>query len=66
MTKASLIQSCFNPRSRVGSDLRSPFNFFVNALFQSTLPRGERRNQQGRAAMCVRFNPRSRVGSDRI
>ena len=34
----------FNPRSREGSDRRSPCLFRTRSRFQSTLPRGERRN----------------------
>ena len=34
--------SCFNPRSRVGSDRYSPTSLAYCSLFQSTLPRGER------------------------
>ena len=34
------------------------------SLFQSTLPRGERRNTQPRSAERRNFNPRSREGSD--
>ncbi len=35
----------FNPRSRVGSDGPDPLDVYTRALFQSTLPRGERRVQ---------------------
>ena len=36
---------CFNPRSRVGSDVNMSFMLDPISLFQSTLPRGERLNQ---------------------
>ena len=55
----------FNPRSREGSDQNSDFEEAVKFLFQSTLPRGERRRCYfRRAAWGNYFNPRSREGSD--
>ena len=36
----------------------------INAIFQSTLPRGERPEQQAQSAREYHFNPRSREGSD--
>ena len=55
----------FNPRSREGSDTnQSGFNY-LDKLFQSTLPRRERRKRFEK--VCTRqsnFNPRSREGSD--
>ena len=55
----------FNPCSREGSD---PSRFPVSCkhiLFQSTLPRGERREPGSpRNPRYVHFNPRSREGSD--
>ena len=35
----------FNPRSRVGSDLIKEIELLLRHLFQSTLPRGERRKE---------------------
>ena len=59
-----LASLCFNPRSRVGSDLKCPFMGLFFRQFQSTLPRGERRLDGGRNMVYLSFNPRSRVGSD--
>ena len=54
----------FNPRSREGSD-GSFFDFMrLEVEFQSTLPRGERRNTSFNPSICLHFNPRSREGSD--
>ena len=55
----------FNPRSRVGSDPVPEPRRIPPSVFQSTLPRGERR--RGTSVSVFRllcFNPRSRVGSD--
>ena len=55
----------FNPRSREGSDRRSPCLFRTRSRFQSTLPRGERPVWQPWAQLlAMDFNPRSREGSD--
>ncbi len=54
----------FNPRSRVGSDLMATGFGVLMLMFQSTLPRGERRNAFGQPFATQSFNPRSRVGSD--
>ncbi len=55
----------FNPRSREGSDAILIFRFGGNQVFQSTLPRGERRGYRGLIQKSEsRFNPRSREGSD--
>ena len=37
------LHSDFNPRSREGSDFAHSVSFLLQSLFQSTLPRGERR-----------------------
>ena len=50
-------ESCFNPRSREGSDKNKDRK--IKQVFQSTLPRGERRTRSRLS------NPRSREGSDR-
>ena len=56
----------FNPRSREGSDVTVRTSPNSSSLFQSSLPRGERRKN---ACNCgtekFYFNPRSREGSDR-
>ena len=57
---------CFNPRTRVGCDLRPLVRAFPILLFQSTHPRGVRRQ-----FICIKrtdsgFNPRTRVGCDCI
>ena len=54
----------FNPRSHEGSDdiyLVAPV---VTVLFQSTLPRGERRRSGNKHKRWKYFNPRSHEGSD--
>ena len=55
----------FNPRSHAGSDPspRGPDRTLV--LFQSTLPRGERRSRKSAMPKAWNFNPRSHAGSDR-
>ena len=40
------------------------YNYFLENIFQSTLPRGERRNNAGGIRAFKDFNPRSREGSD--
>ena len=56
----------FNPRSREGSDIFLSKDFVDNLKFQSTLPRGERREHRHRKGFGDRnFNPRSREGSDK-
>ena len=56
----------FNPRSRAGSDVDVP-QLAASRWFQSTLPRGERRQTlRTDAAHGSGFNPRSRAGSDRL
>ena len=55
----------FNPRSREGSDLEQPQPRAPQVLFQSTLPRRERRGGKGHFwRYYCHFNPRSREGSD--
>ena len=54
----------FNPRSREGSDYALYDDVSDHVLFQSTLPRGERRLQKLYATLYRHFNPRSREGSD--
>ena len=57
----------FNPRSREGSDDGNEKKIAVDDLFQSTLPRGERRSVRlRREHPYCHFNPRSREGSDNI
>ena len=54
----------FNPRSRVGSDSFLYSSAAPIPIFQSTLPRGERRFTLILRTPKRYFNPRSRVGSD--
>ena len=54
----------FNPRSREGSDTPRPRPTEGAWVFQSTLPRGERRAGLSTGAAVLSFNPRSREGSD--
>ena len=54
----------FNPRSREGSDLFAQLFLLLGGLFQSTLPRRERRNFLPFSCSRGHFNPRSREGSD--
>ncbi len=57
--------SCFNPRSRAGSDPLLHCVQVSTVLFQSTLPRGERPPASaGCRPRPGSFNPRSRAGSD--
>ena len=42
MMLSSVSMSGFNPRSRAGSDLAEVLDNIALAMFQSTLPRGER------------------------
>ena len=57
--------SGFNPRSRAGSDLGEQTIDADRDVFQSTLPRGERRKEGVHRSWIRSFNPRSRAGSDR-
>ena len=54
----------FNPRSREGSDFIFVEGLFQLTLFQSTLPRRERRKRALWRFDRFYFNPRSREGSD--
>ena len=47
--------SNFNPRSRVGSDIGQHRTIIMRQVFQSTLPRGERRpiGERGSAVACI-------------
>ncbi len=56
---------CFNPRSHEGSDASNPVAYALFRMFQSTLPRRERR-KDGREIEIQNngFNPRSHEGSD--
>ena len=42
----------FNPRSRMGSDLKGPDHWQWHWQFQSTLPHGERLELSGPSALC--------------
>ena len=55
----------FNPRSREGSDALHQCKAHNQQIFQSTLPRGERRISLMYFYVHRNFNPRSREGSDR-
>ena len=55
----------FNPRPRVGGDLRRIPLSLINLLFQSTPPRGGRPVLYDCSpVVCYSFNPRPRVGGD--
>ena len=56
--------ACFNPRSHVGSDPYVAMTEDGRKVFQSTLPRGERRIISTSLFIERCFNPRSHVGSD--
>ena len=56
----------FNPRSHEGSDRRRLRSLLRPVEFQSTLPRGERRNFCRSVCQKGDFNPRSHEGSDTI
>ena len=59
------VRASFNPRSRGGSDIADYVVKRKDLVFQSTLPRGERRKDSSRVKRFRhRFNPRSRGGSD--
>ena len=61
-----LTERHFNPRSREGSDYYSENPASDGTTFQSTLPRGERRNSNPVITSRHNFNPRSREGSDNV
>ncbi len=54
----------FNPRSHAGSDLNQTVEAGTLRMFQSTLPRGERRVDVQPYPALIGFNPRSHAGSD--
>jgi len=55
----------FNPRLREGGDVDLPDTSYARDLFQSTPPRGRRRNRRTRMLCNVLcFNPRLREGGD--
>ena len=56
--------SDFNPRSHEGSDAVKTILWVYTSTFQSTLPRGERRNKPLHLYVIKNFNPRSHEGSD--
>ena len=56
----------FNPRSHEGSDRIYAPSASGSGVFQSTLPRGERRNFCRSVCQKGDFNPRSHEGSDTI
>ena len=61
----NLWASNFNPRSREGSDWFHTSNPTHITIFQSTLPRRERRTGYESSGVRIEhFNPRSREGSD--
>ena len=55
MTDQQKILSSFNPRSRAGSDLAGFQLQTMDAMFQSTLPRGERRRTLDTVVKSVKF-----------
>ena len=57
-------QTCFNPRSRTGSDTTDGYLHDIQNEFQSTLPCEERPRTRTGQGGTRRFNPRSRAGSD--
>ena len=56
----------FNPRSHEGSDGIVTHSLHLRQIFQSTLPRGERRQTMKSAWQPTDFNPRSHEGSDNL
>ena len=56
----------FNPRSHEGSDLPTIILNMCCKVFQSALPRGERRKLRLCHLCQLYFNPRSHEGSDRL
>ena len=65
MLAAARVHRHFNPRSREGSDMQQIDIALQIALFQSTLPRGERQRSSRQQPKAQNFNPRSREGSDK-
>ena len=60
---AALI-SCFNPRAREGRDVSCCMSMKSALEFQSTRPRGARRQRPHQPDARQRFNPRAREGRD--
>ena len=56
----------FNPRSHKGSDNAISGLGISVELFQSALPRGERRSSVLSVFLIYHFNPRSHEGSDSV
>ena len=54
----------FNPRARVGRDATGTILRVLDAMFQSTRPRGARRRFESMGNDVTSFNPRARVGRD--
>ena len=52
----TLEQLDFNPRSRVGNDFIAVSSMHLATRFQSTFPRGERRNKKERANTYIRIS----------
>ena len=57
-------RNCFNPRARVGRDMLLKTLERKGFTFQSTRPRGARRNTNTFLRPRASFNPRARVGRD--
>ena len=55
---------CFNPRAREGRDYYAACKIIKLPKFQSTRPRGARRNSFGSGMQPISFNPRAREGRD--
>ena len=63
-TQSSTTPSRFNPRARVGRDATGTILRVLDAMFQSTRPRGARRRFESMGNDVTSFNPRARVGRD--
>ena len=61
-----MLHSCFNPRVREGRDLKLYKRLAPAFVFQSTRPRGTRRQEMIDDAAASGFNPRVREGRDHI
>ena len=53
--RTGIYRISFNPRSRAGSDILARLRWMMFDTFQSTLPRGERRNNFRRAKKWIMF-----------
>ena len=62
--KRPIPRTRFNPRARVGRDIRAGAARVRAAAFQSTRPRGARPHTRARGLPVRCFNPRARVGRD--